>query len=86
VLLGWTAAVCSGVPMAFWYAQTRSMAAASHDGPVDVSQFWKAALACLVTTTLAWLVGRHLIRQYLDSRDRTRALMADLRGIERRDA
>ena len=78
--------MCSGIPMTFWFAQTRSMAASSHDGPVDASQFWKAALACLVTTAVAWVVGRHLILQYLDSRDRTRALMADLRGVERRDA
>ncbi|WP_460628943.1 hypothetical protein [Intrasporangium mesophilum] len=85
-LLIWTAVVCSGIPMIFWYLQTRAMAASSHDGPVDASQWWKPALACWVTTAVAWFVGRHLLLQYLDSRDRTRALMADLRGVERRDA
>ena len=84
MLVVWTAAVCSGVPMVWWFAQTRSMAAASKTGPVDPSPFWPAALTCLVTTIATWLAGGYLIREYLNGRDKTRALMAELRDAVRR--
>jgi hypothetical protein len=84
VLIVWTGFICSGVPMAWWYVQTRSIAASSKSGPVDPPAFWSSALVCLVTTGVTWFVGCYLIREYLNGRDRTRALMADLRGAVRR--
>jgi len=76
VLIAWTAFICSAVPTMWWFIQMRSMAASS--------RFWSAALACLITTVVAWVVGVYAIRQYLLSRDRTRAMMADLRDAIRR--
>ena len=85
VLIVWTALICSGIPMGWWAIQARSMARSSQDGPVELSHFWSSALFCLITTAIAWLGGAYLIREYLNNRDRTCALMADLRGAVRRE-
>jgi hypothetical protein len=72
--------------MLWWYVQTRAMAAKSQAGPVDPPQFWTSALFCVVMTVLTWLVGCYAIREFINSRARTRDMMTDLRGaVQRRE-